>query len=726
MQRRTLIVGAAAAVAVPVVGSSSANASAAGAPVAETGLLAPWTGPLGGVPPFDRVRIADFEPALTRGMALSRVEIDAIAANPAPPTFENTVVALERAGAALERARTLYEVHVSTLSSPPLREVEQAMAPRLAAHADATTQNADLYRRIETVLQARPSPPLRPEQRRLVEVVQRQFARHGAALVPAAKAQVKELNQRLSTLYTRFSQNQLADEEKYTLLLTTEAELEGLPSDLRAAAAAAATAAGKPGQWLITNTRSSMEPFLTLSSRRDLREQGWRLWVGRGDNGDANDNKTVIVLILQARGERARLLGYPTHAHWITDDAMARTPDAALALMLRVWQPALVRAREEIADMQTLADRSGDLDASGAPLRIEPWDYRYYAERVRRQRYDFDGEALKPYLVLERMREAMFWVAGQLYGLQFTRVEGLPLQHPDVTVFRVERQGRPVGLWYFDPFARAGKNSGAWMNEYRTQERLRRRLPIVSNNANFIPGAEGAPVLISWDDAQTLFHEFGHALHGLLSEVTYPSLAGTSVKRDFVEFPSQLNERWLRTPEVLNRFARHHRTGRPIPPELLAAIDRSRDFNQGFQTAEYLASAIYDMNIHLMATVPDPARFERQTMAEIGCPPEIVMRHRPTHFGHIFGGDGYSAGYYSYLWADVLTADAAEAFTQAGGWYDKTVARRLYDEILRVGNSVPPEEAFRRFRGRAPDPDALLRGRGFAAANRSTESARPG
>jgi peptidyl-dipeptidase Dcp len=684
--------------------------------MAQPDMLAPWTGPLGGVPPFDRVRVAEFAPALTRAMALGRAEIDAIAANPAPPTFDNTLVALERAGAVLERVQTLYGVHVATLSSGPMREVEQAMSPQLAAFDDATTQNAALYARIDTVLKARPNPPLQPVQRRLVEVVWRHFERGGAALAPAAKARVLGLNQRLSTLYTRFSQNQLADEEKYSLLLKTEAELEGLPSDLRAAAAAAATAAGKPGQWLISNTRSSMEPFLTLSRRRDLREQGWRLWVGRGDNGDANDNKAVIVEILQARGERARLLGYPTHAHWIIDDAMARTPDAALALMLRVWQPALARAREEIADMQALAERGGDRDASGAPLRIEPWDYRYYAEKVRLQRYDLDDEALKPYLVLDRMREAMFWVAGQLYGLRFTRLQGLPLQHHDVTVYQVQRQGQPVGLWYFDPYARAGKHSGAWMNEYRTQERMRRRLPIVSNNANFIAGAKGEPVLISWDDAQTLFHEFGHALHGLLSNVTYPSLAGTSVKRDFVEFPSQLNERWLRTPEVLNRFARHHRTGQPIAPELLAALDRSRYFNQGFATAEYLASAIYDMKIHLEATAPDPARFERETMAGIGCPPEIVMRHRPTHFGHIFSGDGYSAGYYSYLWADVLTADAAEAFTQGGGWYDTAVARRLHDEVLRVGNSVPPEEAFRRFRGRDPDPDALLRARGFATA----------
>jgi peptidyl-dipeptidase Dcp len=591
------------------------------------------------------------------------------------------------------------------------------MEPRLTAYFDATTQNAALYGRIEAVLQARPNPPLLPEQRRLVEVVQRQFALRGAALSPVAKAQVKELNQRLSTLYTRFRQNQLADEEKYTLLLKTEAELAGLPNDLRATAAAAASTAGKPGQWLISNTRSSMEPFLTMSSRRDLREQGWRMWVGRGDHDDGNDNKAVIVEILQARSERARLLGYPTHAHWITDNAMAQTPDAALALMLRVWRPALARAGEEIADMQALALRSGDRDTSGAALRIEPWDYRYYAEKVRLQRYDVDGEALKPYLVLDRMREAMFWAAGRLYDLQFSLVRGLPLQHPDVTVYRVQRQGRPIGLWYFDPYARAGKNSGAWMNEYRTQEHLRQRLPIVSNNANFIPGGKNAPVLISWDDAQTLFHEFGHALHGLLSDVTYPTLAGTSVKRDFVEFPSQLNERWLRTPEVLSRFARHHRTGKPIPPKLLAAVDRSRYFKQGFETAEYLASAIYDMKIHLAPTAPEPARFERDTMAEIGCPPEIVMRHRPTHFGHIFASDGYSAGYYSYLWADVLTADAAEAFTEAGGWYDKAVAKRLHDEILRVGNSVPPEQAFRRFRGRDPDPDALLRARGFVAAS---------
>ena len=350
-------------------------------------------------------------------------------------------------------------------------------------------------------------------------------------------------------------------------------------------------------------------------------------------------------------------------------------------------------------------------------LRIEAWDYRYYAEKVRKQKYAFDENSLKPYLELTQMRRAMFWAAGQLFGLSFKPIGGVAVYHPDVTVYSVHRASTPVGLWYFDPYARAGKDSGAWMNEYRTQQRLHKALPIVSNNANFIKGAPGEPVLISWDDAITLFHEFGHALHGLSSQVSYPTLAGTSVKGDFVEFPSQLNERWLSTPEVLSRFARHYQTGQPIPPELLAALHKARYFNQGFATVEYLAAAIYDMKIHLAdAQSPiAPDSFERGTLAEIGCPNEIVMRHRPTQFAHVFSGEGYAAGYYNYLWADVLTADAAEAFTQAGGYYDKAVARRLHDEILRVGNTVPPDEAYRRFRGREADPDALMRARGFAA-----------
>ena len=673
-------------------------------------LLAPWAGPYGGVPPFDRVQLDHFKPGLTEVMARCRAAIDAIAHNPAIPSFDNTLTALENAARPLNLARAIFNIHTGSLSSDAVRELDREMAPLFAAFLDETTHNAALFARIEQLHRSGGSPGWSPEQRRLLDVVHRRYSREGAALAPAAKQRARQINQRLASLYTQFGQNQLADEEQQFLLLTHQAELDGLPQDLRDAAALAAQAAGKPGQWLISNTRSAMEPFISFSTRRELREKGWRMWVQRGDNGDTHDNKALIGEILQLRGERARLLGFPTHAHWVTSDNMAGTPEAAMALLMRVWQAAVPRAREEIADMQALADREG------AALRIEPWDYRHYAEKVRKEKFDVDANALKPYLELGRMREALFWTAGQLFDLSFERIDSLPVYHPDVSVYRVQRHGQPVGLWYFDPYARAGKNSGAWMNEYRSQEHLHPSLPIVSNNANFIPARPGEPVLISWDDAVTLFHEFGHGLHGLCSDVRFRSLAGTDVKGDFVEFPSQLYERWLRTPEVLNRFARHHRTGEPIPPELLTALDRARHFNQGFATVEYVAAAIYDMKIHLVESSSpiDPARFERDTLAELGCPPEIVMRHRPTHFGHIFADDGYSAGYYDYLWADTLTADAVEAFAQApGGFYDKALARRLHDSILRVGNSVPPDEAYRHFRGHDADAGALMRQRGF-------------
>jgi peptidyl-dipeptidase Dcp len=453
-----------------------------------------------------------------------------------------------------------------------------------------------------------------------------------------------------------------------------------------------------------------MEPFLVYATRRDLREKGWRMWVSRGDNNDAHDNKKTITEILKLRAERAKLLGFPSHAHWIIDDNMAKTPDAAMDLMMKVWKAAAARAREEVADMQKVAD------AEKAGIKIEPWDYRFYAEKVRKAKYDVDQDAIKPYLQLDKMREAMFWAAGQLYGFSFAKLDDVPTYHPDVTVYEVKRGKEHVGLWYFDPYARDGKRSGAWMNEYRTQESFKDKIPpIVSNNANFVKGEAGAPVLISWDDASTMFHEFGHALHGLNSNVRYRTLAGTNVKRDFVEFPSQLNEHWLPTKEVLTKFAVHYQTGAAIPDELVAKIDKAKHFNQGFATVEYLAAAIYDLKIH---TEPgdreiDPAAYEKQVMKEIGMPHEIVMRHRPTQFGHIFSGDGYSAGYYAYIWADTLTADAAEAFEQAGSFYDKATAKRLHDCIMSVGNSVPPEEAFRAFRGRDVDTNALMRDRGF-------------
>ncbi|HEX6370460.1 MAG TPA: M3 family metallopeptidase [Longimicrobium sp.] len=674
-------------------------------------LLAEWTGPYGGIPPFDQVRIEHFKPALEAAMARELAEVQAIASNPQAPTFQNTIEALERTGRTTGRVGTVYGIWSSNMNTPEFQAVEREMAPRLAAFSDQITQNAALFRRIEAVYNSPQKSSWTPEQQRLAWRYYTNFVRAGAQLDEAKKARLSEINQRLAGLYTSFSQNVLTDENDQTVVIENEADLAGLPQQLRDAAAAAATARGMQGRWVITNTRSSTDPFLTYSDRRDLRERVWRMFVNRGDAG-ATDNNAIIAEILKLRAERANLLGYPTHAHWRLENAMAGTPEKAMELMEAVWTPAVARVRQEVADMQQVAN------AEGANLTIEPWDYRYYMEKVRKARYDLDQNAVKPYLQLDRLREGMFWVAGELFGFNFAPVSNVPVYHPDVKVWEVtdKTTGRHVGVWYFDPYARPGKRSGAWMNAYRTQEKFDQPITtIVSNNSNFVKGEPGEPVLISWDDARTLFHEFGHALHGLASNVSYPSLSGTAVPRDYVEFPSQLLEHWLSTPQVLQRFAVHYQTGQPIPQELVNRIDRAATFNQGFATVEYLASALVDMKLHLAGNADiDPRAFERETLAALGMPREIVMRHRTPQFGHVFSGDGYSAGYYSYLWSDVITADAAEAFVEGGGFYSPEVARRLRENIFSVGNTIDPAEGYRRFRGRDPQVEALMRKRGFA------------
>jgi peptidyl-dipeptidase Dcp len=712
MRRRSFLHSAALAALAQVVGNAmTSDALAATAKEEINPLLDEWTGPHGGCPRFDLVKVDAFKPAMMKGMDSNRVEIAAIAGNRAAPNFENTFAAFDNAGRPFKRATRIFQTYTSTMNDKRTQAVETEMAPLLSAFGDEIVQNKALFVRLKAVYDARANVKLSPEQQRLVDVVYTRFARQGAALGDADKARLKEINKRLASLFTTFRQNVLADEEDYTLVIDNEADLAGLPDNLRDAAASAAEEKAQKGKWLFTNTRSSMEPFITYASRRDLREKGWRMWIMRGDNPGAHDNKPVIAEILQLRAQRAKLLSFASHAHWILDNNMAKTPDAAMALMMKVWKAAIVRAREEIADMQAFAD------SEGAGIKIEPWDYRYYAEKVRKAKYDVDQTEISQYLQLDKMRESMFWVAGRLFGLRFVKLDDVRVYHPDMSVYEVQREGKRVGLWYFDPYAREGKSSGAWMSEYRTQEKFRSEItPIVSNNSNFVKGKAGEPVLISWDDAVTMYHEFGHALHGLNSNINYPSLAGTSVKRDFVEFPSQLNEHWLLTPEVLNQFALHHKTAKPIPADLVARIEKAKNFNQGFSTVEYLSAAIYDIKIHLAAKSDekiDAGAFEKQTMAEIGCPSEIVMRHRPTQFGHIFSSDGYSAGYYVYIWADTLTDDTVEAFNEAGSLYDKSVAKRYYETILSVGNSVPPDEAFRHFRGRDVDTDALMRERGF-------------
>ena len=678
-------------------------------PWADNPLLAPWAGPAGGVPPFDRVRVADFKPALEAAIRENLAEIEQIARNPAPPDFENTIAALERSGRTFNRVHAIYGVWSTTMSTAEFQAVERDVQPKLAAFSDQIHQNVALFARIAAVY--RDMTNLSAVQQRLCWFYHTNFVRAGAKLDAPAKRRVAAINERLAILFANFSQNLLADEAGFVLYLKNESDLAGLPEPLRAAARSAAAAHGHAGEWAILNTRSSMDPFLTYAERRDLREKVWRTYYSRGDNGNAYDNKKIIAEILALRAARATLLGYPTHAHWRVADSMAKTPEAAMNLMMQVWPAAVAREHEEVADMQAIADRER------AGFRIAPWDYRYYAEKVRRAKYALDMNEVKPYLQLEKLREGMFWAAGRLYGFSFTQVFDLPIPHPDVRVWEVTSAANShVGFWYFDPYARSGKNSGAWMSEYRGQQNLDGRVsPIVSNNTNFVKDESGDPLLISWDDAVTLFHEFGHALHGLNSDVQYPSFAGTNVVRDFVEFPSQLNENWLSTPEVLSRFAVHYQTGLPIPNELVAKIKKASTFNQGFATVEYLASALVDMTLHLAGErAVDVDEFERTTLASLGMPPEVVMRHRTPQFAHIFSSDAYSAGYYSYLWAEVLDHDAFEAFIEAGGPYDEGVAKRLHDDIMAVGNGVDPAQAYRNFRGSDPKIDGLLRARGFA------------
>lgn len=698
------------AAATPAAGGSVTSSTAANNP-----LLAEWTGPFGGVPPFDKVKPELFAPALMAAMDLNRKEIEVIAKNPAPATFENVIVALEDAGRALLRVQTIFDIYSSSMNDAAFQAIETEMAPKLAAFSDEQTQNSALFARIEAVYNSPDKAKWTPEQQRLAWLYYTNFVRAGAKLDDAKKKRMAEINQRLAVIYTDFGQRVLSEEETYEVEISNEADLAGLPDSFKKGMAAAAAERGKPGKWLVTNTRSSMQPFLAFADNRALREQVWKNYVSRGDHDDAKDTKKIIAEILKLRVERAKLLGFATHAHWRLENAMAKTPERAMELMEAVWTPAVARVKEEVRDMQAIADAEAK-KAKTAKLKIAPWDYRYYAEKVRKARYDLDQNEVKPYLQLDKLRDALFFVAGELFGWEFKATTGIPVYHADMSVYEVVEKGsgKHVGLWYFDPYARAGKRSGAWMNAYRNQERFKGEVStIVSNNANFVKAQPGEPILISWDDATTLFHEFGHALHGLASNVTYPSVSGTSVARDFVEFPSQLLEHWLDTPEVLNKFAVNAK-GEPMPKALIAKVKKAEAFNKGFSTVEYLSSALIDMKLHLAGDKDiDVAAFERDTLKALGMPEEIVMRHRTPQFGHVFSGDGYSAGYYSYLWSDTLTADAFEAFLEGKGAYDMTVANKLRKNVFEVGNTIDPAEGYKLFRGKDAGIAALMRKRGF-------------
>ncbi len=673
-------------------------------------LLQNWRGPYGGVPPWRSVDPNDFEAAFEAAMALEIEEVEAITSNPAEPDFANTIVALEKSGQTLERLASIYYVHTSNLNVGPMSDIEAAIEPKLTKHHDAITQNAELFARVEAVYK-QASPDWSEAQKRLVEKIYKSFVRQGARLNEAQKKQLSAINIELAGLFTRFSQNVLAEEER-TIEIEDEAQLAGLPKSVVDGLAVAGDGQDDESvkaKWIISNTRSSMEPVLTYADDRSLREKVWRAYYGRCDDGGENDNNEIITAILKLRAQRAQLLGYATHAHWRLEPQMAKTPENAMQLMLSIWPKAVARVKEEVAAMQAVADREN------ADITIQAWDYRYYAEKVRKEKYDLDFNEVKPYLQLEKLREGMMWSAGEVFGLEFQEVDNVPVFHPDVRVWEVNRGGQFVGLWYFDPFARTGKRSGAWMTDYREQSNMGTAItPLVSNNSNFIKGKPGEPVLISWDDAVTLFHEFGHALHGLCSQCEYPSQSGTSVARDFVEFPSQLYESWLSTPQMLAKYAVHVETGQPLPEELRDRIEAAASFNQGFATVEYMASALIDMKLHLAGGENiDPDEFERTTLAELRMPEEIVMRHRTPHFSHVFAGDSYSAGYYSYVWAEALTADAAEAFESAGSFYDKETAQRLLNTVFSIGDTRDPAEAFKDFRGRDLDAGALFRKRGF-------------
>ncbi len=675
-------------------------------------LLAEWTGPYGGVPAFDKMDLMALKPALEAGMEANLAEVEVIAENPEPPTFENTILELERSGKAHERVMAYFRIWVGNLSSPEARAIQEEMAPKLSQFNSKIILNQKLFERVRAVYESDDTAARSADERRLVKLTYDQFASNGATLTGEAKERYAAINERLAELQTQFSNNVLADEEGYTLFLT-EDQLGGLSESYKKAAAEAASEAGQEGKYAVTNTRSSIEPFLTYSDERDLREKVWRNFTNRGDNGDENDNNAIIPEILKLRDERVALLGYDNYAQWRLENLMSKTPERALELMEAVWPAAIARVRQEVADMQQIAD------AEGSGIKIAPWDYRYYAEKVSKQRYDLDSDEVKQYLQLGKLRDAMFFVAGELFDFEFTPVpEGtVPVYHPDVSVWEVTRKssGEHVGLWYLDPFARPGKRSGAWASSFRGHETFDgQKTALSTNNSNFIKGAPGEPVLISWSDAETYFHEFGHALHTLSSTVAYPTLNGGV--RDYTEFQSQLLERWLLTDPVIKNYLVHYQTGEPIPAELVEKIKKAATFNQGFGTTEYLASALVDMKFHTVdPTDLDVAAFESETLTALRLPEEIVMRHRPTQFGHIFSGEGYSASYYGYMWADVLTSDAAEAFAEApGGYYDREWAAKLVEHLFAPRNAVDPAEAYRAFRGRDAGIEPLMRDRGFS------------
>ncbi|GAB5489331.1 MAG: M3 family metallopeptidase [Parasphingorhabdus sp.] len=683
---------------------------------AENTILQDWTGPYDGVPPWDEVKVSDFPAAFQTLMDEGKKEAEAILANSEPATFENFMVPWELAGSKANEVFALWGVHSSNLSNDEVRTVQGEWLPKISAFFNELQLDPRLFAKTKQVYDGLETSGLNAQQKRLVTRQYESLVRNGALLEGEQKDELIRLGTELSKAFNEFSNKVLADEETY-IYLVDESEIVGLPESFVASIRAAAVAQNKRG-WALKNTRSVMQPFLQNSTRRDLREKVYNAYINRGDNGDKNDTNATIAKILKLRAERAALLGFKTHAHFRMADTMAQTPEAAMDLMMKVWPAAVARVKEEVADMQEVAD------AEGAGITIEPWDYRFYAEKVRKAKYDLDEAEIKPYFKLDNMVDAMFDAAGKLYGMTFTDNTGtVPVFEPEVRTFEVKRGDKVIGVFYLDNFAREGKRSGAWMTTYRSQYSLggKNRYVFASNNNNFVKGGEGEPTLISLDDAATLFHEFGHALHYLNYDITYPGFGGTP--RDFVEYPSQVNENWLLTRYVLDNYAKHVETGEAMPQALVDKIEKSKTFNEGFSTVEYLSSAIVDMKLHNRTDpVTDADAFERETLTEIGMPREIVMRHRLPQFNHLFSSDAYSAGYYSYLWSETMDADTWAAFEEAGNVWDKETAEKFRSIILATGNETDRKEAYRKFRGRDPEVKYILKKRGFPVPAESADA----
>jgi len=674
----------------------------------------------GGVPAFDKISPELVKEAMLKGMEMSLEDVDKIANNLDAPTFKNTIEEMERSGKFLDDVYPYYGILSSNISSPEFRKIQRELAPKLSEYSSLISQNEKLFKRVSTIYEASKTNPLENDQQRVLSLMYKSFAMNGAALDKDKKQRHAEINIELSKLYNDFSNNVLHDEENYVTYLE-ESQLDGLSDGFIKSAKKIAQDKGFEDKFAITNTRSSIDPFLTYSTNRAVREVVWKNYYSRGDNGDEFDNNQIIAEILRLRKERVGLLGHENYAQWRLQDRMAKKPENAMALMEAVWPAAIARVDEEVADMQKVAD-----ELINPKITIDPWDYRFYAEKVRKIKYDLDSDEVKQYLQLDKLTDAMFYVAGELFNFKFKALEKgkIPVFHEDVNVWEVEDKssGKHIGLWYLDPYARQGKRSGAWATTYRSHTTMDGKTNVLaSNNSNFIKPAPGEALLVSWDDATTFFHEFGHALHFFSSNVKYPTLNGGV--RDYTEFQSQLLERWLSTDRVINQFLVHNQTGEPMPKELVHKIKKASKFNQGFDTTEYLASAIMDMKFHLADPINiDVNKFEKETLADLKMPSELPMRHRTPHFGHVFSGEGYATAYYGYMWADVLTADASEAFAEApGGFYDKDVAKKLVDYLFSPRNSIDPAEAYRLFRGRDAKIEALMRDRGFPQQNLNSD-----